>query len=69
MRIVSLLPAATEMVAALGLTDSLVGVSHECEYPPEVNSKPRHPEIFSGRFPKREVFRLDKLIVARVASE
>lgn len=47
MRIVSLLPAATEIVAALGLTDSLVGVSHECDYPPEVNGKPRvtHCEI------------------------
>ncbi len=36
MRIVSLLPSATEMVAALGLEQSLVGVSHECDYPPEV---------------------------------
>jgi iron complex transport system substrate-binding protein len=47
MRIVSLLPAATEIVAALGLVDSLVGVSHECDYPAEVNSKPRvtHCEI------------------------
>jgi len=40
-RIVSLLPAATEIVAALGLAESLVGVSHECNYPPEVNRKPR----------------------------
>src|SRR5262245_56735498 len=41
MRIVSLLPAATEIVAALGLMDQLAGVSHECDYPPEVNEKPR----------------------------
>ena len=41
MRVVSLLPAATEIVAALGLAESLVGVSHECNYPPEVNRKPR----------------------------
>src|SRR5690348_9770483 len=40
MRIVSLLPAATEMLCALGLIDELVGVSHECAYPPEVRSKP-----------------------------
>lgn len=33
--IVSLLPAATEIVAALGAWDRLVGVSHECDYPPE----------------------------------
>lgn len=32
-RIVSLLPAATEMVYALGLGDQLVGVSHECDFP------------------------------------
>jgi len=39
-RIVSFLPAATEMVCALGLTDELVGISHECDYPPEVRAKP-----------------------------
>ena len=33
MRIVSLLPSATEIVFALGLGDSLVGVSHMCDYP------------------------------------
>src|SRR5689334_9512365 len=36
MRIASLLPSATEIVCALGLAESLVGVSHECDYPPEV---------------------------------
>jgi iron complex transport system substrate-binding protein len=41
MRVVSLLPAATEIVAALGMTDHLVGVSHECDFPPEVASRPR----------------------------
>lgn len=35
MRIVSLLPAATEIVCALGLGDQLVGVSHECDFPAE----------------------------------
>lgn len=33
MRIVSLLPAAAEIVCALGLADSLVGISHDCDYP------------------------------------
>jgi len=41
MRIVSLLPAATEIVAALGAVGRLVGVSHECDFPPEVRSLPR----------------------------
>jgi iron complex transport system substrate-binding protein len=41
MRIVSLLPSATEIVFALGLGDQLVGVTHECDYPAEALSKPR----------------------------
>ncbi|NBT12303.1 MAG: hypothetical protein EBS56_01705 [Planctomycetia bacterium] len=39
-RIVSLLPAATEIVAALGLTRALVGRSHECDEPAEVATLP-----------------------------
>ncbi len=39
MRIVSLVPNATEIVCALGLGDALVGVSHDCDFPPEVLSK------------------------------
>ena len=40
-RIVSLLPAATEMVSALGAARDLVGVSHECDYPLQVTRLPR----------------------------
>src|SRR5574341_805940 len=41
MRIVSLLPSATEIVAALGLVDQLVAISHECDYPPDaISGKP-----------------------------
>jgi iron complex transport system substrate-binding protein len=40
-RIVSLLPSATEIVCALGLGDRLVGVSHSCDHPAEVMTKPR----------------------------
>lgn len=38
-QIVSFLPSATEMVCALGLSDQLVGITHECDYPPEVRGK------------------------------
>ncbi|GBC72856.1 High-affinity heme uptake system protein IsdE [archaeon HR04] len=41
MRICSFLPSATEMLYALGLGDSIVGVTHECDYPEEVLSKPK----------------------------
>ena len=40
MRICSLLPSATEIVADLGLVGSLVGVSEECDWPPEVRGLP-----------------------------
>jgi len=39
MRILSLLPSATEIVYALGLEDDLVGVTHECDWPPAAKSK------------------------------
>ena len=38
MRVASLLPSATEIVCALGARDELVGVSHECDHPPGVES-------------------------------
>ncbi|HEY7504247.1 MAG TPA: ABC transporter substrate-binding protein [Gemmatimonadales bacterium] len=41
MRVVTLLPAATEIVAALGEAGSLVGISHECDYPAQVLGLPR----------------------------
>ena len=41
MRIISLLPSATEIVCQLGLESSLVGVSHECDYPKTVQQLPR----------------------------
>ena len=39
-RVVSLVPSATEIIAALGLADQIVGRSHECNYPPEVQTAP-----------------------------
>jgi iron complex transport system substrate-binding protein len=41
MKIVSLLPSATEILCALDLRDELVAVTHECDFPPEVQSLPR----------------------------
>ena len=41
MRLVSLLPSATEILVKLGLEKNLVGVSHECDYPETVQSLPR----------------------------
>ncbi|MGA8230076.1 MAG: cobalamin-binding protein [Candidatus Acidiferrales bacterium] len=40
MRIASLLPSATEVLFALGLADSVVGVTHECDFPAEAAGKP-----------------------------
>jgi iron complex transport system substrate-binding protein len=51
-RIVSLLPSATEIVCALGLADSLVAVTHECDYPPEVAGK---PAVTASRISHREM--------------
>lgn len=39
MRIVTLLPSATEIVCALGLADHLVGISHDCDYPSEIGDR------------------------------
>lgn len=41
MRVVSLVPAATEIAAALGATSDLVAVTHDCDYPPAVRALPR----------------------------
>lgn len=41
MRIVSLLPSATEIICKLGLEDQLVGVTHECDFPPMVRQLPK----------------------------
>ena len=59
MRVISLLPAATEIVASLGMLDALLGVSHECDYPEEVSCKPRvtHCEIHGAGLPSAEVDR------------
>jgi len=64
-RIVSFLPAATEMVCALGLSDALVGISHECDYPPDVRSKPVvvRPAIRFDGLSQREI---DEAVALRI---
>lgn len=52
-----MLPAATEIIAALGMVDALVGVSHECDFPPAVRAKPRvtRCEIHGNALPSAEI--------------
>jgi iron complex transport system substrate-binding protein len=56
-RIVSLLPAATEIAAALGLMEDVVGVSHECDFPSEASLRPRvtHCPVHHAGLTSKEV--------------
>jgi iron complex transport system substrate-binding protein len=56
-RICSLLPSATEIVCALGLADRLVAVTHECDFPAEVRTKPQVTSsvIDSSRLAAKEI--------------
>ncbi len=58
-RTISMLPAATEIVGALGLMDQLLAVSHECDYPEEANHRPRVTfcEIYGKGLPSAEIDR------------
>ncbi len=84
MRIVSLVPSATEIVCSLGLADALVGISHDCDFPPEVLGKPVLSEAIIGlREPSRaiegrirgmvhtgrSVYHLDERALARLAPD
>jgi iron complex transport system substrate-binding protein len=66
MRIVSLLPSATEILFALGLDQQIVGVSHECDFPPAARSK---TVVIHSRIPKNaspsEIDRLVREFSAR----
>ncbi|HYW22407.1 MAG TPA: cobalamin-binding protein [Nodularia sp. (in: cyanobacteria)] len=55
-RIVSLIPGGTEILATLGLTDQIVGRSHECDYPPEIQNLPVCTQArLSSRDPSRKI--------------
>ena len=64
-RIISLLPAATEIAAALGLMENVVGVSHKCDFPVEANTRPRvtHCPIHHAGLTSKEV---DEWVLAAV---
>lgn len=81
MRILSLLPSATEIVYALGLGGDLVGVSHECDYPEEARTKPivststpstalRSEQIHSAfsehRHPSHSLYRIDEQLLKQI---
>jgi len=66
MRICSLLPSATEIAYAIGLGDSILGVSHECDFPAEAATKPSllRPRI-DPQAPAAEIDRQVSEIIAR----
>jgi iron complex transport system substrate-binding protein len=64
MRILSLLPSATEIVYALDLQDDLIGVTHECDWPPAAIAK-RHVS-FSNLEPASEPAEVDRQVSASV---
>lgn len=67
MRIVSLLPSATEIVCALELGDQLVGVTHECDYPPPVK---RLPKVTRTLIPTDAASRdIDEMVRAQLNAE
>lgn len=81
MRIISLLPSATEILCALGLAEQLVGISHECDYPNHITSRPRltrcrlREDLSSGEIHRRvqssaaggtNLYELDSDLLARL---
>lgn len=64
MRICSLLPSATETLYALGLGDSVVGITHECDYPPEAADKPAliRPRVDPAASPAEVDERVSELV-------
>ncbi len=68
MRIVSLLPSATEIVYSLGLGDDLVGVTYECDHPSEARTKPVVSDTALALSPGMPAAEIDRLVSERVES-
>src|SRR5262245_49146550 len=67
MRIVSLLPSATEIICGLGLEQQLVGVTHECDYPTSVQ---RLPKVTRTLIPHDATSaRIDALVRERLSTQ
>ena len=66
MRICSLIPGATEVIAALGLENQLVGITHECDFPPSVRRVPTmiEPVVEVGSTTSAEIDQQVKDLVA-----
>ncbi len=64
-RIASLLASATEILYGLGLGDKVVAVSHECDFPPAVASKPR--VTYTHIADKASSVEIDRQVTQRVA--
>ena len=85
MRIVSLLPSATEILCALGLEDELLAVTHECDYPAAARAKPRitksllAPNLTSGEIDQavssqltsdaHSLYTIDRALLAELAPD
>lgn len=69
MKIASLLPSATEIVCVLGLEKNLVGISHECDFPPSVAQLPRlTASHIDPRAPSREIHESVEQLVRNAVS-
>ncbi len=82
-RIVSLLPSATEILFALGLGERIVGVTHECDFPPQAKTKPKLtasslPSASSGEIDRHvraslhagsSLYALDSALLERLAPD
>ncbi len=62
-RVVSLSPALTEMVYALGQENRLVGVTKHCKYPPDAQNKPEIGSVFSPNLEKIGVLKPDRILM------